>query len=122
MRGDKLGLSPEEYKERRRLQQRASYRKNMTHDKRKAYILMKQYGITLQQYDELWESQGGKCALCETPDNPGRWGETSLHVDHDHDSDEVRGLLCFNCNAGLGQFKDDVNLLQKAINYLLFGA
>lgn len=76
------------------------------------------YNITLADYDEMLEAQGGKCAICgRTPEEEGR----RLSVDHDHKTGQVRGLLCRNCNAALGFFQDDFHLLRRAINYLDIG-
>lgn len=58
-------------------------------------------------------TQGGRCAICR--ELPGR---KALHVDHDHASGRVRGLLCFRCNAGLGNFRDDPGTLKAALSYL----
>lgn len=65
---------------------------------------------------EMRERQRGRCAICGTPeeDSPKK----RLHVDHDHGSNIVRGLLCGLCNTGLGQFKDDPARLYAAIEYL----
>lgn len=73
------------------------------------------YGITREQYSEILAAQQGRCALCftEEPGGSGKW-----HVDHDHDSGQVRGLLCLRCNVGLGNFRDDADLLWSAIEYL----
>jgi hypothetical protein len=57
---------------------------------------MRRYGIGAAEFDELDAQQGGVCAIC------GR--ESPEHVDHDHETGKVRGILCFNCNGGLGQF------------------
>lgn len=74
--------------------------------------LRRQYGITVEEYDVLSASQNNCCAICgETP--PG-----NLHVDHDHETGDVRGLLCRQCNTGLGLFREDVALLRKATDYL----
>ncbi len=77
--------------------------------------LKRRYGITLEQWDEMYEAQGGCCAICGTTE-PG--GSGRFHVDHCHDSGNVRALLCSTCNAGLGSFKDNPELLQAAIEYL----
>jgi hypothetical protein len=74
------------------------------------------YGLTKEAYDDLVESQGNKCAICESPPD-GRWGR--LMVDHDHETGEVRGLLCCNCNWALGHLKDDPDLISKAYWYLV---
>ena len=72
------------------------------------------YGISADEFDSLLDEQNGACAICRA--RPDR--EASMHVDHDHESGAVRGLLCLSCNQGLGQFRDDSMLLLRAIVYL----
>lgn len=72
------------------------------------------FGITPEQYDEMLTRQGGTCAICHRESPDGR----RLHIDHDHDTKRVRGLLCHDCNRGLGMFKDDIARFQRAIAYL----
>ncbi|WP_428983127.1 endonuclease VII domain-containing protein [Phytohabitans maris] len=67
-------------------------------------------GIGIEDVEELLAEQGGLCATCGAPDPE--------HVDHDRVTGWIRGILCFNCNGGLGQFRDDVEYLAKAITYL----
>ena len=74
------------------------------------YHLRQRYGIGADEFDELVRQQGGVCAIC------GR--ENPEHVDHDHETGEVRGILCFNCNGGLGQFRDSIDALRAAASYL----
>ncbi|TDC00878.1 recombinase [Micromonospora fluostatini] len=74
------------------------------------YHLRRRYGIGQQDVDELLREQGGVCAVCGDPDPE--------HVDHDHRTGWVRGILCFNCNGGLGQFRDSPARLARAITYL----
>jgi len=75
-----------------------------------AHLRKSRYGLTAEQYNDLLVAQGGRCAICKS--------DTLLQVDHDHTTDVVRGLLCRECNMGLGKFKDCVELLTRAINYL----
>ena len=88
--------------------------------------LLARYGLTQEAYDELLAQQGGVCAICGSSDpktHHGRW-----HIDHDHsccsNKDQrtcgkcVRGLLCGQCNLGIGHFEDDVERLEAAIRYL----
>lgn len=75
------------------------------------------YGISLEQYDQMYDSQDGECAICET-NKPGGISNR-FHLDHDHTTGEIRGLLCHKCNNGLGYFNDDTSLLAKALKYLL---
>ena len=77
--------------------------------------LRRQYGITVGKYEEMLSEQGGVCAICRSAPKPGR----RLHVDHDHETERIRGLLCFTCNNALGDFADDTGRLQTAIGYLL---
>jgi recombination endonuclease VII len=74
------------------------------------YHLRRRYGITSEHFDQMLAEQSGLCAICrEAP---------AEHVDHDHSSGRVRGLLCFNCNGALGQFRDRADLMLRAIAYL----
>ena len=79
------------------------------------------YGITLEDYQNLYNKQLGLCKICNNPEIvrilKGRQIR-SLAVDHCHDTGKVRGLLCYKCNVGLGSFNDDPKLLIRAINYL----
>lgn len=77
--------------------------------------LMREFGITNDDYEFMLENQGGGCAICgKTKSEEGK----HLAVDHCHVSNDVRGVLCQNCNQGLGKFRDDVSLLSSAIRYL----
>lgn len=100
---------------------RARAGRNQTPDARRAqllYRLLKKYGLTIEEYEALYEAQDGVCAICKCPpEEAGRWER--LMVDHDHETQEVRGLLCQNCNSGLGHFRDDPELLRRAVLYLL---
>lgn len=76
---------------------------------------LKRYGLTIEQYDQILKEQGGGCAICRAKENGvGRL----LYVDHCHGSGRVRGILCHNCNSGIGHFKDDPALMLKAIQYI----
>jgi hypothetical protein len=76
----------------------------------RTYHLKRRYGITADDADAMLEAQGGLCAICRNA--------PAGHVDHDHVSGAVRALLCFNCNGGLGQFKDDPTVLRAAAEYV----
>ena len=74
------------------------------------------YNLTQIEYEELLQKQGGLCAICGTDSPKGR--RDSWHIDHNHDTGKVRGLLCWLCNSGLGKFRDNFELLTKAANYI----
>ncbi len=76
--------------------------------------LKRTFGITVDEYEARLREQGGGCAVCEQPPKPGK----SLHVDHDHETGYVRGLLCFKCNAALGQLDDDIPRIERALTYV----
>lgn len=82
-------------------------------DVRRALSYKLLYGITLEDYDRMFEAQGGVCAICGEPP-----GERKLHVDHKHGTKHIRGLLCGRCNIGIGQFRESEELMRKAIDYL----
>jgi hypothetical protein len=75
--------------------------------------LKRRYGMTPEQYDELFAKQNGVCGICG-----GREDGQHLCVDHCHDTKIIRGLLCGKCNRGLGNFDHDVHLLLQAVSYL----
>jgi hypothetical protein len=76
--------------------------------------LTRRYGITAAEADYLLDLQQGLCAICKNA--------PAKHHDHDHATGAVRALLCFNCNGGLGQFKDDPGFLHAAAYYVAFHA
>lgn len=90
---------------------------------RRKYARTIAYGLTEEQFDQMWQDQDGQCACCHREINP--WGR-STHIDHDHACCAgprscgkcVRGIVCGSCNVGLGKFRDDPILLASAIEYL----
>jgi len=79
--------------------------------------LKRYHGLTVEQYRAMLAAQEGKCGICEkTPDGAAHCRK--LHVDHDHATGAIRGLLCVSCNNGLGRFRDSPALLVKAAFYL----
>ena len=82
--------------------------------------LIRQFGITLEQYNDMLWKQNGKCAICKNGETivykTGR--KKMLCVDHNHKTNKIRELLCTKCNILLGSAKEDINILQSAITYL----
>ena len=77
--------------------------------------LQKTYGISLEEYNRKMAQQNCRCKICLThQDNLKR----AMCVDHDHETGKVRGLLCDTCNRSLGLLKDDINTLERALEYL----
>lgn len=77
--------------------------------------LKRMYNITPELYSKMFEEQGGQCAVCK---KPLEFRGTSTHVDHDHTTGKVRGLLCNMCNMGLAGFQDNSVSLEEAIRYV----
>jgi hypothetical protein len=84
----------------------------------KANNLRQSYGLTLEEFDLLMEIQNGLCGICKTLLLPTKSG---THVDHDHATGRIRGLLCGSCNKGLGNFRDSSAFLLAAASYLKGG-
>lgn len=82
-------------------------------DKKRDRHLRTKYGIDINTYNDLLSKQHYRCAICGIDAN-----DLELCVDHCHNTKEIRGLLCKNCNFGIGHFKDSPALLQAAIEYL----
>jgi Recombination endonuclease VII len=85
---------------------------NETYDR--DLYLKRTFGIGADDYERLLEAQGGKCAICETPPRAAQ----KLHVDHDHESGRIRGLLCMRCNNALGLLREDADVLGSAMGYV----
>lgn len=83
-------------------------------EKRRCVKYRDRYGITLEQYNKKFQSQNGQCAICGTID----FGDKFSPVDHNHETTQVRGILCDSCNRGLGYFKENTEALLDAIHYL----
>ena len=84
--------------------------------RQRQYQLKSKYGITEDDYTVLLTEQDGKCAICMTDKPTGKW--KVFAVDHCHNTGKVRGLLCNECNRGIGLLKDSPELLQAAKDYL----
>ena len=93
----------------------ARYRASPTNTIKLRY-LESRYRITVEEFAKMETEQEGLCAICRKPPG-GRWKR--LHVDHDHATGKVRGLLCFRCNAMLGHAQDDTETLVRGARYLL---
>ena len=78
--------------------------------------IKRRYGLTRSQYETLLYLQGGRCAICRR--GPEGSGKKRLTVDHDHETGEVRGLLCNHCNAAIGNLRDDPLVVRAAAAYL----
>lgn len=84
-------------------------------DYRYQWGVQKQYGLTPGQYDDMFTRQGGICVICRDDE---RSAAGRLVVDHDHSTGAVRGLLCRQCNAGIGMLQDRAETLAAAVAYL----
>ena len=89
---------------------RASYYRN--------YNFVRYYGVTTQDRNNMHTEQNGKCKICKRPIYLSGATETIACIDHSHETGEVRGLLCQDCNRGLGLFKDSKEFLLEAARYL----
>jgi hypothetical protein len=82
------------------------------HKPRMWHLRMK-YGITPEQWDALFASQGKACAVCLSS------SERTWHTDHNHNTNKVRGILCGKCNAALGMLQDDPAIIERALSYVI---
>jgi hypothetical protein len=105
----KSGLHPR-CKECRKEEHRLARKQPGHQAKARVNHLRNKYGLTLEQYDAMLLAQAGLCKICGNAE--------AHHVDHCHQSGKVRGLLCINCNHGIGKFKDNPQLLRTAATYL----
>lgn len=101
-------------KEQRRVISKAYWAKPENKEKNRRRWLQRGYGITLETYQALFESQNGLCAICGEKCSIKR----TLSVDHNHQTGTVRGLLCHKCNTAIGFLGENIGRLQNVIDYL----
>lgn len=102
--------NPERAKENRKRNYELNKERNLQYSKE--YNLQRKFKLSLEEYQVLSDKQGNVCAIC------GSSCTRSLAVDHNHNTGEIRGLLCNSCNRGIGYLKDSPDILRKAISYL----
>jgi len=93
--------------------QRREYHRRIKHKVRMWNITSK-HGLSSEQYHALMNRQNSMCAIC----GEQLYLDSRTHVDHDHSTGDIRGILCHYCNTGIGLFKDKPEVLEKAIKYL----
>lgn len=105
-----------------RLEYQRKWQKNQREknpDVIKGYKLKESFGISIEEYNQMLFKHDNKCAICSKPEIAKFKGKIkALAVDHCHETGKIRGLLCSGCNTALGKFKDSIELLIKAANYL----
>jgi|TARA_B110000211_G_scaffold83353_1_gene97471 hypothetical protein len=108
------------YKHRLKINRDNKARRKRKPDYKPGHI--KTYGLTLEQYEAMVEYQDHKCKICGIPETENSLDKNGnpkrLSIDHDHETGQIRGLLCNPCNTALGSFRDNVESLQRAILYL----
>lgn len=87
----------------------AEWQKTNKH-RRPRWHLKHKYNLSIEQFEQMKKKQDYKCAICKQ--------EVALVVDHDHKTNNIRGLLCKKCNLGLGHFNDEISRLKNAVNYM----
>ena len=94
--------------------------KRISHEKQRQYSLKRYYGLSLNDYAEMYRVQDGKCGICKLPEmDKDRHGNVRvLAVDHCHKTGSVRELLCYSCNSMLGQAKDNEQVLLAGADYI----
>ena len=113
LRKENYYLNTEEIKKRHK-----AYRdKPLSKERTRNNNLMRQYGIDINGYNQILESQNYTCAICGSNET-GAVGKNHFSVDHCHKTGKIRGLLCKGCNIMLGEAQDDPRILSRAIEYL----
>lgn len=107
---ERLAKDPEKFRE--AVRQRRLLRPDVV----KKYVLNKKYGLSLEDWDRMFDEQDGCCAICKK--KTAKYGKDGLYVDHDHTTGKVRALLCPMCNKGIGFLKDSELIIRAASEYI----
>lgn len=93
------------------------YKKTWLKRKNRAYWynLLRKYGMTEVEYNKILNNQNGVCCICK---NKQKAPNRILVIDHNHNTNKIRGLLCNNCNVGIGLLNDSIIIMKRAIKYL----
>lgn len=101
-----------------RAQYLRAYRKAVPHLE-KGRALRGSFGLSLEDYQRMHDAQGGRCAICDSPENETRNGKVKmLAVDHCHETGKIRGLLCCPCNQAIGKLRDNSAIMRRAADYI----
>ena len=117
-----IWLYQKAYRDKNKARRRAYNQANK--EQRLAADRQRKYGITAEDYNRMLTEQNHECKICSIKFNDNYNLETKIdyahsqYLDHCHTTNKIRGILCPSCNTGLGQFKDNPEILTKAINYL----
>jgi hypothetical protein len=103
--------NPEKARARVRQWKRDNPEKTRAHRRKER---LSKYSLSVEQYDFMFASQGRACAICGASASAGQ----GFHIDHCHTTGAVRGILCQNCNIGIGNLQDDPEILRRALTYL----
>lgn len=112
------------YKQINKIEVKKKYQKYMSTDKGKILArrakLKNRYGLTIEQYDQMFNFQNGLCAICGKPETQKNQSGAirRLAVDHCHKTGKIRKLLCYNCNIVIGHSKESIETLANSIKYL----
>lgn len=102
---------------------RAEYERRKERGGVRKQAIMKSYGLEWAAYENMLKEQNNRCAICENSETSLARKSTGelrpLAVDHDHETGRIRGLLCRSCNHLIGNANDDIDILNKAILYLI---
>jgi hypothetical protein len=112
---ERARLWQQENPERHRANQRARRQRPEVKAREREGHLRRKFQLTAEQYEEMLSAQRGVCAICGREPKPGK----ALHVDHNHETGAVRGLVCFSCNSALGNLHEDEQRISALLTYLI---
>lgn len=107
---------PEKHREKRRQRHERNLEQNILNERLGTF--RRKYGVSRELYDELFDQQQGRCAICQMEALSRHGPKGTLRIDHNHETGAIRALLCNCCNTALGMFHDDIALVRIAVDYL----